>query len=131
MELSQRRIVVPSCASIVAGVTSRSFDSSLRSASLVHVNCFYSNSRRSLTWPHLKQQLQSLLSCTSANSAVIVCTTRHFPFQCRLGHLDGAHRLAQAPGRPCDRHAKESRCRPRREDSKPASKQHKGGRCRR
>lgn len=66
---------------------------------------------------------------TSANVTMTVCTTRHLPHQHALGLVDRPSGLAQAPRWPSDRHEEEGRCGPRREDSEPATEQHKGGGC--
>jgi hypothetical protein len=93
MELSQRRIAVPSCASIVSGMKSRSsgyFYDLLRSYRSIASTALAQVTRRAL----FEAAATTTLFCNSANSATIVCTTRHLPIQCRLGHLDGAHCLA-------------------------------------
>lgn len=57
-----------------------------------------------------------------------VFTTPNLARQHALGLIHRAPCVPQAPGWSCDRYAKEGGCRPRREDSEPATKQHKGGR---
>ena len=62
-----------------------------------------------------------------ANSGRAVFTTPHVARKHGLNRLDdGPPGFAQAPGRPCDRHAEESCRGPRGEDGEPATKQHPG-----
>jgi hypothetical protein len=68
-------------------------------------------------------------SRTVANKIMTVFTTPNLSRQHAFGLIDRAPCLAQAPGWPSDGYAKESCCRPRREDREPATKQHTGGRC--